>query len=170
LDHVHIMDPRVLQAAIDAPRWWQQHRDLVAERETVVDFSTLAIGESDNPLEKVGIRVTVGDGRPFVPRIAEQHGIRGLALNGQYELRLPIPVEEVDILIAHFGGEPPTIEAGRSDRPVVKVTADDRARQAELLRLLGAGIDRVIIHAPAEASLVQLAFPGHTRGDTGSSA
>ena len=95
----------------------------------------------------------------------EQHGIRGLALNDKCELRLPSPVDQVDILIAHFG-RPPTIKARGKDKQVVSVVADDRPRQVELLRLIGSGIDRVDIDAPEGASLVQIAFPGHTRGDT----
>ena len=163
LDHVHVMDPRVLHAAIDRPRWWQEQRELVATRETVVDFSTHGVGACDDPLEKVGIRVTLRDDQKFVARISEQHGIRGLALNGKYELQLPHRVDQVDILIAHFG-QPPTLKARGQDKQVITADADDRPRQAELLRLLGRGIDRVSIDAPGEASLVQLAFPGHSRG------
>src|SRR4030095_12314419 len=57
LDHVHVMDPRVLQAALHPPHWWQLQRELVARRETVIDFSALAVGICENPLEKAGIRV-----------------------------------------------------------------------------------------------------------------
>jgi hypothetical protein len=117
----------------------------------------------------VGIRVIPANDQEFVARISEQHGIRGLALKGKYELRLPNPVDQIDILIAHFG-QAPTLKARGPDRQVVTVVADDRPRQAELLRLLGRGIDRVSIEAPAEASLVQIAFPGHTRGRTASGA
>jgi hypothetical protein len=161
-EHIHVMDPRVLQAAIDRPRWWQQQRELVAERETVVDFSRHGVGECDDPLAKIGIRVSRSGDKEFVARIVEQHGIRGVALNGKYELRLPKPVDQIDILIAHFG-EVPTLKAYGADRQVVTIIADDRPRQAELLRLLGDGINRVTIEAPAEASLIQIAFPGHTR-------
>ena len=76
------------------------------------------------------------DNQEFVARISEQHGIRGLALKGKYELRLPNPVDQIDILIAHFG-QPPTLKARGRDKQVVTVVADDRPRQAELLRLLG---------------------------------
>jgi hypothetical protein len=169
LDHVHVMDPRALQAAIERPHWWQQQRDLLAQRETVVDFSALAVGDCADPLEQVGIRVIRPDDQAFVAHISEQHGIRGLSLNGKYELRLPNPVDQIDILIAHFG-EAPTLTARGADQQVVTVVADDRPRQAELLRLLGRGIDRVSIDAPADASLVQIAFPGHTRGGTASGA
>ena len=163
LDHVHVMDPRVLQAAIDRPRWWQEQHELVAKRETVVDFSAHAIGVCDDPLEKVGIGVAREDGRQFVVRVTEQHGIRGLALNGKYELRLPNRVDQVDILIAHFG-QPPALRARGLGKQVITAVADDRPRQAELLRLLDRGIDRVSIDAPGDAVLVQIAFPGHMRG------
>jgi hypothetical protein len=117
----------------------------------------------------VGIRVIRANDQEFVARVSEQHGIRGLALNGKYELRLPSPVDQIDILIAHFG-QAPTLVARGANKQVITVVADDRPRQAELLRLLGRGIDRVSIDAPAEASLVQIAFPGHTRGGKTSAA
>ena len=169
LDHVHVLDPRALQAAIDHPRWWDQQRELVAQRETVLDLSTHAVGECDDQLEKVGIRVSRPDNQEFVARISEQHGIRGLALNGKYELHFPNPVDQVDILIAHFG-EPPTLKVRGRDEQILTVVSDDRPRQVELVRLLGTGIDRLSIDAPAESLLVQIAFPGHTRGGKPSGA
>jgi hypothetical protein len=78
-------------------------------------------------------------------------------------------VDQVDILIAHFG-QAPTLTARGPDKQVVTVVANGRPRQAELSCLLGRGIDRVSIDAPAEASLVQIAFPGHTPGGTASGA
>lgn len=90
------------------------------------------------------------------------HGIR-LALSGRTELRLPKPVDQVDLLIAHFG-QAPTVKARRRDKEMVKTVADDRPRQVELVRLIGGGIDRIDVEAPDGAVLVQLAFPGHTRG------
>jgi hypothetical protein len=167
LDHVHVMDPRILHAAIDPPHWWQQQRELVAARETVIDFSAEAVGECSDPLERVGIRVVTGENRPFVAHIAEQHGIRGLALNGRYELRLPNLVDQVDILIAHFG-QAPKLKVRAEDKQVVTTVADDRPRHVELLRLLGRGIDCVSIDAPGDILLVQIVFPGHTRGDMAS--
>jgi hypothetical protein len=88
-----------------------------------------------------------------------------LALSGKHELRLSSPVDQVDVLIAHFG-RPPTIKARGQDKKVISVVADDRPRQVELVRLLCGGIDRVDIDAPEGALLVQIAIPGHTRGDT----
>jgi len=163
LDHVHVMDPRVLQAAIDPPHWWQLQRELVAQRETVIDFSSFPVGDCSDPLEKAGIRVITPNDREFIARISERHGIRGLSLTGRHEFRLPNPVDQVDILIAH-DGQAPTLSARGGEKELLNVVADDRPRQAELLRLLGRGIDCVIIEAPAEASLVQISLPGHARG------
>ena len=163
LDHIHVMDERVLHAAIDPPRWWQAQRAVVAERETVIDLSSHALGDCDDPLAKAGIRVRSADQRPFAAHIAEQHGIRGLVLRGKSELQLAREVDHVDVLIAHFG-RAPTVRARAGDKTVASVLGDDRPRQVELMRLLGTGIDRIDIDARDGATLVQLAFPGHTRG------
>lgn len=165
LDHIRLVDTRVLHAAIDPPRWWQAQREAVAARETVIDLSAHALGDCDDPLAKMGIRVSA-DGQPFAARIEEQHGIRGLALKGSVEFRLPRGVDQVDVLIAHFG-RPPTVTGHGSNKERPSVVADDRPRQVELIRLLAKAIDRVTLDAPDGASLVQLAFPGHTRGDAG---
>jgi hypothetical protein len=163
LDHIRLIDTRVLEATIDHPRWWQTQVALVAGRETLIDLSANAIGECDDPLAKAGIRIAATNDPAFRPRIVEQFGIRGLALNGKYELQLPNKVDVVDILIAHFG-RPPTLRAHGQDKEAISKIADDRPRQVELLRLLARGIERVTIEAPDGATLVQLAFPGHTRG------
>lgn len=162
LDRIEFMDPRILEARIDPPRWWLRQRELVAHRETVVDLSSHAVGDCDDPLAKAGIRVETTGKYPYLPRIAEQSGIRGLALNGKYELKLPRPVEQIDILIAHFG-RPPTISSGGEGKPSVTAVAANRPRQVELLRLLGSNLDSVSINAPGDATLVQIGFPGHTR-------
>ncbi len=73
--------------------------------------------------------------------------------------------DQVDLLIAHFG-RPPTIQARGTNKQVLNLIADDRPRQVELMRLICRGIDRVDIHAPDGALLVQMSIPGHSRGDT----
>jgi hypothetical protein len=78
-------------------------------------------------------------------------------------LRLPNPVDQVDILVAHFG-KAPTLKVRAKDRRGIKVVADDRPRHVELMRLLGRGIDCVSINAPGDVLLVQIVIPGHTRG------
>jgi hypothetical protein len=54
--------------------------------------------------------------------------------------------------------------SGRYPHRSLRAPADERPRQVELMRLLGREIDRVSIDAPEGASLVQITFPGHTRG------
>jgi hypothetical protein len=85
-------------------------------------------------------------------------------------MRLPTAVEQVDILIAHFG-RPPTLTAKGKGKEEATAVADERPRQVELLRLLGSGLNRVSVEAPDATILVQISFPGHTRdGKAGSSA
>jgi hypothetical protein len=161
-DRFEFIDPRVLQAAIDPPQWWQLQRELMAQLETVIDLSRLAIGDCDDPLKVAGIHIIGAGAQSFQSRIIEQHGIRGLELKGKLELRLPRVVDQIDILIAHYG-HPPTLSAGGANKHAVSVLAADRPRQVELLRLLGHGLERIGLEAPGGALLVQLAFPGHTR-------
>jgi len=162
-DHMRVLDTRVLHAAIDPPRWWQAQRELVATKEVVIDLSVHAVGDCDDPLAKAGISVVTTNDRPFKARIVEQYGIRGLALSGKTQLRLPSAVDQVDVLAAHFG-RPPTIKARGSDKKVISVTADDRPRQVELMRLIERGIESLEIDAPDGVLLVQLAVPGHLHG------
>jgi hypothetical protein len=162
LGRFEFMDPRVLEATIDPPLWRRHQRDLLARVETIVDLSAHPVGDCDDPLAKAGIRVEALGKDPYAPRIVEQSGIRGLALRGKYEMQLPAAVEQVDILIAHFG-RPPTLTARGKGKETVTAVADDRPRQVELLRLLGSGLNRVSVAAPDEAVLVQIGFPGHTR-------
>jgi hypothetical protein len=159
------MDPRVLQATIDPPQWWHRQRDLLATRETVLDFSAHPVGECGDPFEKARIRFEAsGEGSAVKPRISEQYGIRGLVIDKACDLRLPGAVDQIDILIAHFG-RPPTIEGFAQTKREVKVVADNRPRQVELIRLIAPGLDRVHLEAPDGAVLVQIAFPAHEKGE-----
>lgn len=170
LDRFEFMDPRVLEATIDPPLWWRHQRGLVARVETIIDLSAHSVGDCEDPLAKVGIRVEAAGKHKYAPRIVEQSGIRGLALHGKYEMQLPMAVEQVDILIAHFG-RPPTLTAKGDGRTEVTAVAAERPRQVELLRLLGSGLVRIIVEAPDDAMLVQIGFPGHTRdGKAGAAA
>ena len=157
--HVHFMDPRILQAAIDPPRWHTEQGAHLAEIETIIDFSSFAIGRCDDPLAGFGIKVL---NESYRAKIAEQSGIRGLALSGSFEFILAQPVEQIDLLIAHFG-QAPKITAVSDGKAEVSVMADDRPRQVELLRLLGQGLRNVRIDARGDVLMVQLAFPAHTR-------
>jgi hypothetical protein len=80
-------------------------------------------------LKKTGIQVVPADDREFAPRITEQIGIRGMTLKGSYEFRFPNPVDQIDILIAHFG-RPPELRATGRDKQAMTVVAEDCPRQA----------------------------------------
>lgn len=162
LSHFEFMDPRALHAIIDQPVWWSLQRDSLARVETIIDLSAQPIGDRDDPLAKVGVQITATPKDKHMSRIVEQSGIRGLALHGKYELQLPTVVEQIDVLIAHFG-HPPTLTAIDKGGKKVTVVASERPRQVELLRLLGSGLTRISIDAPDSTLLVQICFPGHTR-------
>lgn len=162
LDRFEFMDPRELEATIDPPLWWRHQRDAVARVETIIDLSAHPVGDCEDPLAKVGIRVKAAAKHQYAPRIVERSGIRGLALHGKYEMQLQTAVDQVDILIAHFG-RPPTLTAKGDGRTEVTAVAAKRPRQVELLRLLGRGLVRIMVEAPDDAMLVQIGFPGHTR-------
>lgn len=164
------MDPRVLEAAIDQPVWWRHQRDSVSRIETIIDLSAQPLGDCEDPLAKAGIRVEAIGKEEYAPCIIEKSGIRGLALCGKYELRLPAAVEQVDVLIAHFG-RAPTLVATHEGREKVATVGSERPRQVELLRLLGSGLNRISVDAPDNTILVQIGFPNHTRdGKTGEGA
>lgn len=112
---LEFIDPRVLEARIDPPRWWQEQRDVVARVETIVDLSSHSVGDCDDPLAQAGIRIEAMGKHQYAPRIVEQSGMRGLALRGRFEMQLPASVEQVDILIAHFG-RAPTLFAKSDDK------------------------------------------------------
>jgi hypothetical protein len=158
------IDPRVLEAMIDPPHWWEHQRELLTRVETVIDLSSHSVGDCEDPLAKAGIRIGTTSKRQYAARIVERFGIRGLALKGKHELHLPTAVDQVDLLVAHFG-HPPKLTASGKDKEQVVAVASDRPRQVELLRLLGSGLTQISIEAPDDAILVQIAFPGHTRGE-----
>lgn len=164
LHDYEFIDPRVLEATIDPPHWRQHQRDLLARVETIVDLSSHPIGDCEDPLAKAGIRVETTGKQPYTAHIVERSGIRGLALQGKYQLHLPTPVDQVDLLIAHFGRPPKLIASGKSKKEVTAI-ASERPRQVELLRLLSNEMTCISIDAPDDAMLVQIAFPGHTRGE-----
>lgn len=161
-DRYQLIDPRVLEATVDPPSWRQHQRDLLSRAETVIDLSSNPTGDCEDPLAKSGIRIETTGKRQFIARIVEQSGIRGLALQGKHQLQLPTPVDQVDLLVAHFG-RPPKLIAGGKGKEQITAVASERLRQVELLRLLGSGLTHISIDAPDDAILVQIAFPGHTR-------
>ncbi len=149
--HVHPIDLRVIEAAIDPPRWWQEHVDLVAEQAPWIDYGAECTGEGARRREFRGFVIEV-TGRE-ASHIVTRHGITGLETEQTTEIRLAAPAGVVDVGVAHFGSAP-TVAAYAGDKQVAEAAADERPRHIENLRLVGGKIDRVTLTAPdAEAIL-----------------
>jgi hypothetical protein len=146
---VELIDPRLIDATIDPPRWWDEQVKAVAKRAPSADFSTECLGKLPGVRELEGFTVSVGDKKST--EIVERHGITGLAVAGEAEICLEQPAAVVDLGVAHFG-EPPTIVAYAGRKTVAKGLADPLQRQLENIRLVGAGINRVTISS-REATL-----------------
>ena len=136
---IDLIDPRRIEAAIDLPVWWRSQAEAVNDASPWVDFSSECVGTSSNPRDFGWVTVEVRDAD--ASEIVEEHGITGLAVGRELELRLAKPAEVVDIGIAHFG-EPATVIAHAGKKQVAKAVTDARPRQIENVRLIGAGLDR----------------------------
>jgi hypothetical protein len=143
--HIHPIDQRVIEAAIDPPRWWQEQVDLVAEQTPWIDLGSECPGEGPARREFPGFVIDVG-GREE-SRIVTRHGITGLETADTTEIHLAAAAAVVDLGVAHFG-QPPSVVAYSGDRQVADATADERPRHIENLRLVGKNIDRVTLTAP----------------------
>jgi Lysyl oxidase len=143
--HIHPIDQRVIEAAIDPPRWWQEQVDLVAAQTPWIDLGSECAGEAPARREFPGFVIDVG-GREE-SRIVTRHGITGLETAHTTEIHLAAAAAVVDLGVAHFG-KPPTVVAYAGDKQVADATADERPRHIENLRLVGKNIDRVTLTAP----------------------
>jgi hypothetical protein len=136
------IDPRVIEAAIDEPRWRSEQVAAVAELAPSVDFTDECIGarparESFGPITVK----TVGDHESHV---TETHNLRGLAVGSGIEIHLGATAAVVDIGVAHFG-IPPTITGYAGKKQTAEVTPDPIPRQYSNVRLIGPSIDRIVI-------------------------
>jgi hypothetical protein len=78
--HIHPIDLRVIEAAIDPPRWWQEQVDLAREHAPWIDLGAECAGRGANPREFAGFVIEVeGEASEIVAR----HGITGLATGRQ---------------------------------------------------------------------------------------
>ena len=152
------IDPRVIDEAIDPPRWWADQIRAVAKHVRIARLADRPAGEDANPLEVEGVVITTGGDTPGgkqPTRYVERHRFKGLELGAYTELSVREPVDYIDLLIAHFG-KPPTITSFRGGERVMAVEMSDRPRQLELVRLIGEGIDRVVIEGGSEAVLTEV--------------
>ena len=143
--HIHPIDLRVIDAAIDPPRWWREQVDLVAEQAPWVDLGCECPGERPSVLDLAGFVIEVA-GRKST-QIVTRHGITGLETGDATEIRLGAPAAVVDVGVAHFG-RPPTVVGYAGDKQAAEATADERPRHLENLRLVGKKIDRVTLTSP----------------------
>jgi hypothetical protein len=149
--HVHPIDQRVIEAAIDPPRWWQEQVELVLEQTPWIDLGAECPGHGSNRREFHGfvIEVPARDASEIVTR----HGITGLETGETTEILLAAPAGVVDIGVAHFGS-PPAAAAYAGDKQVAEAVADERPRHIENLRLVGKKIDRVTLTSPDAAAIL----------------
>lgn len=145
LRSIEIIDPRRIEAAIDPPIWWRHQDELAASKSPWLDFSAEQLGTRPAVLEANGFMIEVSGAD--ASEVVERHGITGLTVGHETEIRLANPSEAVDIGIAHFG-EPPTLIAFRGLKAVAECVPDAVQRQIENVRLVGDGIDRVVVASP----------------------
>jgi hypothetical protein len=139
---VDVFDPRRIEAAIESPTWWREQLGAVADRAPSVDLGAECAGRGTNPRDVSGFVFEVG--RADASEIVDLHGVTGLALGKSVEVRLPQPAEVVDIGLAH-DGTPPKVVAYAGKRPVARAAAGPSARHIENIRLVGPGLDRLVI-------------------------
>jgi hypothetical protein len=149
--HIHPIDLRQIDAAIDPPRWWDEQVDLVAEQAPAVSFDSECGGDGPNPRTLGGFIFETAEREATT--IVARHGITGLETGRRTDIRLAKPAAVVDVGVAHFG-EPPSVVAYSGEKSVAEATADERPRQIENLRLVGKEIDRVTLASPDGEALI----------------
>ena len=142
---IDLIDPRRIEAAIDPPIWWRAQSELAISKSPWLDMSAECLGSGPSRRELAGFLVEVR--RAKRSEIVERHGITGLAIDHETDIRLTEPADVVDIGIAHFG-EPPTVTAYAGKTAIAKLASDAVQRQIENIRLVGTSIDRVTIASP----------------------
>lgn len=147
---IDVLDPRRIEAAIEPPRWWHELAELVDRHAPALDLGALCLGPGPAARQHNGFVLTIADADSS--EIVQLYGITGLATGRSLEIELPQPAGVVDVGIAHFG-EPPSLVALANGNEVTTATADPRQRHIENLRLVGSGIDRLVITSGSEASL-----------------
>jgi hypothetical protein len=147
---VEWIDPRRIEAAIESPVWWREHRDLVAGRAPAVDLGAECAGVGPSRREIAGF-VLEAKGQQQ-SEVVDLAGITGLALGRETEVRLDKPADVIDIGIAHVG-RPPTVVAYAGDRAVAELAVGGAPRHIENLRVVGRAIDRLVIASDGGAVL-----------------
>jgi Lysyl oxidase len=147
---IELIDPRRIEAAIDAPVWWREQDQLSAAKSPWLDLGAECIGTGPKLREEGGFAI---EARAARSEIVERYGIKGLALGRQTEIRLTESADVVDLGIAHFG-EPPSVTAYAGKKEIAQLATDEVPRQIENVRMIGTSIDRVVITSPDGESLL----------------
>lgn len=142
---IDLIDPRRIEAAIDPPIWWREQDELAVAKSPWFDLSAERPGTGPSLREHAGFVLEVRGVKRS--EIVQRHGITGLAVGRETEIRLADPGAVVDVGIAHFGG-PPAVTAYAGKKAIARLAPDAVQRQIENVRLIGIEIDRVVITSP----------------------
>lgn len=148
---VELVDLRRIEAAIDPPVWWNEQADLALNKSPWVDFGDECRGVGPPRRQYSGFVIEV----PGVDQteIVERHGVSGLTVGHEMEIRLSEPAAVVDVGIGHFG-EPPVVTAYVGKKATAKLSPHATQRQIENIRLTAAGIERITITSPDAQTLL----------------
>ena len=159
LDAIHI-DVRNIDWTIDPPGWQRDQMGLIAEQVQIIRLADQPVGERVSPIEVDGMVITIAESNNEEKRIVrfiERYRLKGLELRAFTELKLNESTDEVDLHIAHFE-KPPRVTAFRGRKQLTVVELSEIPRHLELVRLLGDGIDRIVIEAGGEALLAEVRY------------
>jgi hypothetical protein len=126
-------------------------------RRTCTRFEKLEPGRGENPRKQGRLRLEVRDAsgaRASHSIVQEIAGLRGLDCGFETTILLPVPSSAVEVTLVHFA-RPAEVEAFEVDGTragVIRMAAAQR--QPESLRLTGAALERIVIRAPSNETLL----------------
>jgi hypothetical protein len=126
-------------------------------RRTCIDFTSMPTGTGPNPRVVQGVGFTVRDfsGAPTPDtRIQTMGGFTGLDVGFRTEIALPVPCSAVEATLVTFAsrGEFEAFEAGGASAGTQTMTVGQGV--AETLRITGSAIERAVIVAPQDETLL----------------
>ena len=127
-------------------------------KRTCIEFSAMPVGTGPNPRVEQGVSFTVHDfaGAPTADTEIETMGsaFTGLDVGFRTEIVLPVPCTAVEATLVHLS-QPATFEAfeaGGGSAGSLTMTVGQNV--AETLRITGSAIDRAVIIAPQDETLL----------------
>lgn len=140
-----LVDPRALDVSLDEPRWRKEVTEASAALAPNIDFTDASPGPGPSVRRFGALALDVLNSETST--VTTIHGLTGLLLPEEIEIRLDEKTTVVDISLAHFG-QPPTVIAYAGDKEVATLDAGAIQRQFENLRLTAPSIDRLRIRTP----------------------